>query len=153
MIVIKPPEIILIRRDMTSVFLAGSIEMNLAEKWQDRIVNELKDSNFCFLNPRRDDWNDSWVQSIDNDEFRRQVEWELDGLERADLIVIYFDKDTKSPITLLELGLFKTKPMIVCCPEGFYRKGNVDIVCKRYDIKQVNSLEEIIQGLKILETL
>ena len=150
MIVMKPLEIIMIRRGMTSIFLAGSIEMGVAEKWQDRIINELKDSDLLFLNPRRDDWDNSWIQSIDNEQFRQQVEWELDGLEKADLIIIYFDKDTKSPITLLELGLFKDKLMVVCCPEGFYRKGNVDIICKRYNITQVDSLEKLIEGLKAL---
>src|SRR5687768_13327093 len=36
--------------------------------------------------------------------FREQVEWELAGLERADLIAMWFAPDTKSPITLLDRG-------------------------------------------------
>jgi hypothetical protein len=34
--------------------------------------------------------------------------------------------------------------MIVCCPEGFWRKGNVDIVCKYYEVRQVATLEDLI---------
>jgi hypothetical protein len=57
---------------------------------------------------------------------------------------MYFDPATKSPISLLELGLFaKTGKLIVCCSEGFWRKGNVDIVCKRYGVMQVENLDKL----------
>lgn len=133
-----------------SVFLAGSIEMGVAEKWQDRIVRELADTQGTLLNPRRDDWDSSWVQEATNPQFRQQVLWELDGLERADIVAFYFDPNTKSPITLLELGLQScaAKHIIVCCPTGFWRKGNVDIVCERYAFEQVSSLEELISKLR-----
>jgi len=131
------------------LFLAGSIEMGVAENWQDKVVRLLKDTDWIILNPRRDDWDSSWVQSKNNNQFRQQVEWELDGQEMADKILLYFDPKTKSPITLLELGLFgKTKKMIVVCPDGFWRKGNVDIVCERYGIEQAKTVEEAIKYLK-----
>ena len=125
------------------VFLAGSIEMGKAENWQERIARELKDKPCTILNPRRDDWDSSWVQSKDNPQFREQVEWELRAQEGADLILLNFDPETKSPITLLELGLFRKK-CVVRCPEGFYRKGNVDLVCERYGILMVETIDELI---------
>ncbi|MBA7539150.1 hypothetical protein ES705_31429 [subsurface metagenome] len=129
-----------------SVFLAGSIEMGKAENWQQRLSRELQ--NITVLNPRRDDWDNTWIQSIDNPQFREQVEWELEALEIANIIVIYFDKTTKSPITLLELGLFAhTGKLIVCCPNGYWRKGNVDIVCNRYGIEQVETINDLIRNL------
>lgn len=141
--VIKPPY----RR--MSIFLAGSIEMGLAEDWQSMIEKELDGHNVTIYNPRRDSWDSSWVQSIHNEEFREQVEWELDHLDKSDVIVMYFDENTKSPISLLELGLYASSgKMIVYCPEGFWRKGNVDIVAKRYDITQVNSFNELLIALK-----
>jgi len=128
-----------------AIFLAGSIEQGRAVNWQSKITKALEDMPVTILNPRRDDWDSSWVQSKDNPQFRQQVEWELDAQERADIIVMYFDKDTKSPITLLELGLFaRSKKMIVCCPEGFWRKGNVDIVCERYNVEQVETIEALV---------
>lgn len=130
------------------LFLAGSIEMGAAEDWQKRISGDLTEERGTILNPRRDDWDSSWEQTIQNDNFRQQVEWELEALEAADLIVLYLSPGTKSPISLLELGLFWTKPMIVCCPEGFWRKGNVDIVCKRYGIPSVETLDHLMIGLK-----
>ena len=42
----------------------------------------------------------------------------------------------------MELGLFAGRmpgKLIVYCPEGFWRKGNVDITCKYYGVRQVGS--------------
>ncbi|AXT56040.1 nucleoside 2-deoxyribosyltransferase domain-containing protein [Aquimarina sp. MMG015] len=132
-----------------SVFLAGSIEVGVAERWQDIVINELLEYDVTLLNPRRASWDASWKQTIDNPVFKEQVDWELEALEKAEMIIMYFDKNTKSPITLLELGLFaRSGKLIVCCPDEFWRKGNVAIVCERYEVKQVDSLEELINEVK-----
>lgn len=132
-----------------NVFLAGSIEMGVAENWQDRLAKDFKDYNITFLNPRRDDWDSSLVQSIDNKPFRDQVEWELNGLMEADFVVMYFDPSTKSPISLLELGLMcYTGKIIVCCPDDFWRRANVEIVCNRFEIPMYNNWQEFVTVLK-----
>lgn len=134
------------------IFLAGSIEMGTAENWQEKIANDLVDfSNVVLLNPRRKDWDSSWEQSIDNPQFKEQVAWELEMLEDSDLVVFYFDPNTKSPITLLELGLWANtdKAVAVCCPDGFWRKGNVDIVCSLYDVPCVDNYDDFIKALKL----
>ena len=128
------------------LFLAGSIEMGVAENWQDKVLRLLSGSPWVVLNPRRKDWDSSWVQSKDNPSFREQVEWELDALTLADKILLYLDPKTKSPISLLELGLFtRSGNLIVVCPDGFWRKGNVDIVCERYGIMQAETIEEALK--------
>ena len=66
----------------------------------------------------------------------------------ADVIVMYFDPNTKSVVTMLELGLFAAKTLIVICPEGFWRKGNVDMVCKRYNIGTASNLEAAVSQIK-----
>jgi len=145
--VIKAPESI--EGVTNGVFLAGSIEMGKAVDWQTEIAEKCKDVDVTFFNPRRDDWDSSWEQTIENDNFREQVEWELDALEKSKKIVIYIDPKTTSPITLLELGLHANGgKMCVCCPEGFYRKGNVDIVCKKHNIPMVDDIEGLIEWLK-----
>jgi len=133
------------------VFLAGSIDMGASANWQEEIGNKLQDFNIILLNPRRKVWDSSWKQHIDNPLFREQVEWELEGLERADVVFFHFEKDSLAPISLLELGIcaVPNKKVIVHCPNGFWRKGNVDIVCHRYGIQQVNSINE---GIKELQT-
>ncbi|MCA9980875.1 MAG: nucleoside 2-deoxyribosyltransferase domain-containing protein, partial [Anaerolineales bacterium] len=106
-----------------ALFLAGSIEMGRATDWQTTVTQALAAYDVLLFNPRRDDWDSSWVQSKDTAVFREQVEWELTALEQADLIAFYFDPTTQAPITLLELGLFgRTSQTVVCCPNGFWRK-------------------------------
>ena len=141
--IIKPPH------RKKSVFLAGSIENGSAKSWQVVIENELSDYDITIFNPRRNDWDSNWEQSIHNKEFKEQVEWELDHLDKSDIIIMYFDENTKSPISLLELGLYASSgKMILYCPDGFWRKGNVDIVASRYNITQVNSEKELIVAVK-----
>jgi len=151
MIEIKPPNKF---RNKIYVFLAGSIEMGKAEDWQQKVSKELSEfDEIVILNPRRDDWDSSWKQSIDNTKFKEQVEWELEAQEKADYIIMNFVKDTKSPISLLELGLFiNSKKILVCCPDGFWRKGNVDIVCQRYNgVVPFQNMDDLISEFK--ETL
>ncbi len=137
--VIKPPQKLAFIGK--SIFLAGSIEMGQAENWQEAIEKQLADVDVTILNPRRDGWDSTWEQSINNVDFREQVDWELAALEMADFIFMYFDPTTKSPISLLELGLHaRSGKLIVCCPEGYWRKGNVDIVCRKYNVKQIDEL-------------
>lgn len=141
--VLKPPCKLPYTSPEYTIFLAGSIEMGAAIDWQNQLTELFKDLPGIILNPRRDEWDSSWEQKITNVKFKEQVEWELDAQDMADKILMYFDPNTKSPITLLELGLYAdSKKLVVCCPDGFWRKGNVDIVCKRYRIWQVDSLVE-----------
>jgi hypothetical protein len=135
---------------VTTVFLAGSIEMGAAEDWQAVIPELFKDRDkLTFLNPRRDDWDSSWEQKESNPQFSKQVNWEMNMLDLCDVIFMYFSPETKSPISLLELGLYaNSKKMIVCCPDGFWRKGNIDIVCSRHNIPVYNTLDAAIGRLR-----
>ena len=131
-----------------SVFLAGSIEMGKAEDWQLRLTKLLEHLDIVILNPRRDDWDSSWEQSIKNAKFNQQVAWELHAMEKADLIAMYFSPGTKSPITLLEFGLYaRSGKLIVSCPEGFWRKGNVDIVCYAYGTQSYPLFEQFTERI------
>jgi len=136
-----------IRPNSPTVFLAGSIEMGKAVNWQARAGQIFDAAGFIVLDPRRDDWDSSWEQSIENDQFEQQVRWELTGLEEAYCVLMNFDPDTKSPISLLELGMLsqlKPKKTFVACPKGFWRHGNVEIICYRYKIPLFDSLDVTI---------
>ena len=128
------PEVFPIDDGKTKIFLAGSIEMGTSEDWQKRLCMELEGTDIVVLNPRRIDYDVTQEQIASNSYFRTQVEWELTALENSDVIFMYFDPNTKSPISLLEMGLFHRKAMAVCCPDGFWRQGNIQIVCEWYDI-------------------
>ena len=145
MLHLQPPSPLEFDRSRPSVFLAGSIEQGVAEDWQSALARELSDLDITVLNPRREAWDATWAQEMAFAPFREQVEWELEAQDQASLIAFYFSPGTQSPITLLELGLAAAarRPTVVCCPEGFWRRGNIDIVCARYGIPQVPALGEL----------
>jgi hypothetical protein len=126
------------------------MEMGEAENWQEMVVRELSDiPSLTILNPRRNDWDDTWIQSITDRQFREQVDWEISAQEMANVIFMYFAPGSKAPITLLELGLFaRSGKVIVCCPDGFWRKGNVEVVCQRFGIPLSADLDDAIERLK-----
>jgi len=147
--VYKPPTEVPTHIECPIVFLAGSIEQGAAEDWQSLLGAACEDIGVVFLNPRRDSWDSSWDQRSENPQFRAQVEWELEGLDRASLVIFYFAPNTRSPVTLLELGLHAASgKVVVCCPDGFWRKGNVDITCERYGVPQVESLNDLAEMIR-----
>lgn len=152
-IVITPPGILSDKSEgYKSIFLAGSINQGESEDWQKKIIDAVQDSERVIFNPRRENWNSSWEQSIDNPQFKEQVEWELDALEGSDMIIMYFEPGSISPISLLEFGLFaRSGKLVVYCPHGFFRKGNVDIVCEKYKVPQVEKFEELITLIKYMQ--
>ena len=131
------------------IFLAGSIDMGKAEDWQSSLCQELAELDVMFLNPRRRAWDSSWEQSKSNPLFREQVLWELDGLDRATCIVMHLTAQSKAPISLLELGLYATSGrLIISCELGFWRRGNVEIICERYKIPLYTSRKDIQKVLR-----
>ena len=151
---IYPPHRVAMKPEQALLFLAGSIEMGKAQQWQEDLGTTLEQMfpHVVVANPRRQDWNSEWAQSLHNPFFVEQVDWELDHLEQADYVVFYFDLATQSPITLLELGkVLETKEpgrVFVCCPQGFWRKGNVDIACQRKRVPVYETMEELTQALR-----
>lgn len=134
-----------------SIFLGGSIENGKAELWQDKLSSALIETfnNIVIFNPRRESWDANLSNTIENPIFEEQVSWEYEHLEKSDYILLYFQPGTLSPISLLELGLFSGKSkLIVCCPDGFWRKGNVDFICKKFNIPTINNYMDVLNYLK-----
>lgn len=142
--VFVPPMNISIRNPLLKyVFLAGSIEMGKAKDWQTDMTNFFTGQNIGVYNPRRPDWDSSWVQDYDNPQFNQQVNWELNALEKAEIVLLNLEPETLSPISLLELGRFSHKEIIyVVCPKGFWKKGNIDIFCDRYNIPLFDNFDD-----------
>lgn len=71
-------------------------------------------------------------------------------MEAADVLAVYFGSNTEAPITLMELGLAareKGKKCVVACAEGYKKKGNVQVVCDRYGIQLVETVEQLTQAV------
>lgn len=151
MIVLKPPVPIKTDLKHPMMFLAGSIEMGSAVDWQTKVEKKFGPLDGVILNPRRDAWDSSWIQSINNPVFNEQVSWELRGLQLSDIVMFYFVPETMSPVSMMELGLLAGlgamshgwQRLYVCCPQRFWRKGNIDIMCKEFDIVVWDDLEKM----------
>jgi hypothetical protein len=133
-------------RGVKSVFLAGTTSKVDASDWRETLSSLLSETPVTIYNPYRADWDSTWREDIEFAPFREQVEWELDKQEKADMVVVYFHPATQAPISLLELGICARTPgkAIVFCPEGYWKRGNVQVVCKKFDFELVESIE----GLK-----
>lgn len=132
-----------------SVILYGSIEPDPAADWQTSLAAYLSDLPVEIINPRCDAWDNTWVEDVSDVRFKEQVEWEMDHARTADVIAFYFKPDTLTPITLLELGMYAgSGKAVVCCPKGFYKRGNVQLVCHRYGIELLDSLDALQKTVK-----
>ena len=130
-----------------TLFLAGSIEMGLAEDWQEDACRILGEA-FQIYNPRRKDWNNNWGDN--SPELYRQIVWEQERIMSSDIVLFYFDPKTKSPVTLLELGqclVVPNKKIVVVCPDGFWKKANVVITCEKYGVPVSNDLDSSLNDL------
>lgn len=122
------------------IFLAGTIDNGDSADWQQELIYTINNISLkrpvSIYNPRRE----KWPSSDDHREINRQIEWELHHLERADKIIMNILADSKSPISLMELGLFaRGGRLAVFCPKTFYRYDNVLAVCKRYGVPLFNT--------------
>lgn len=144
-----------------SVFLAGTIDMGNSIDWQSEIGEAILMAfpDVVIFNPRRANWDSSWEQTIDNPVFLEQVVWELDHLKNSNLALFNFEERSLSPITLMELGnrlessrFNSEQHNLVYCPELFWRKGNVDIICDRYEVSVFTNKDKFKEAaLKYLE--
>ena len=136
-----------------SVFLAGTIDNGNSLNWQDKTIIELINlgvKNLEVFNPRREHWNPNPTK----EEMEKQIKWEQEHLDKADVIAMVLLDDSKSPISLLELGLYaKSNKLIVFCTPNFYRWDNVRLTCKKYHIELVQDIHPTIIANKIIAKL
>lgn len=132
-----------------SVFLAGTTTTVDGHNWREVVTTALFEVPITIYDPCRKDWDSSWREDIDFAPYREQVEWELDKQEKADIVVLYFHPATEAPISLLELGLCARVPGkgIVLCHEGYTKRGNVQIVCRRYGVELVDDVDDLKEAI------
>ena len=128
--IISPPNRNQIQGTAKKIFLAGTIDNGESENWQEVICNLVRGrSDIIIFNPRKNNWSS-------DDNIEDQIKWELARLEEADIILMNILPGSKSPITLLEMGLFaKSGKLRVFCDSGFYRFDNVRVTCETYNVQ------------------
>ena len=156
MIIITPEEVVNKEANkigVKSVFLAGTIDNGNSLNWQDKTIIELINLGVKDLevyNPRREHWN----PNPSKEDMEYQIKWEQDHLDKADVIAMVLLDDSKSPISLLEMGLYaKTGKLIVFCTPNFYRWDNVRLTCEKYHIELVQDIHPTIIANKIIAKL
>jgi len=135
-----------------NLFLGGTIDDGNSVDWQTALIDELNSCDtkkpIMIYNPRREKWD----ANADTNEVDKQIEWELYHLERADLIVMNILGNSKSPISLMEIGLFaRSGKLIVFCNPSFYRYENVKIVCNSYGAQLYDTNDILVIKNKVLE--
>ena len=124
-------------------FLAGSMDFNSGDSWREKVVNELKES-VCIFDPTRIEHND-----FSDAQMKEHIEWELDALALSDRILLNLLPSSKSPISLVELGLYvESAKLIVVCPESFYQRRYIETICNKYDTVLFDNLDEGIEYIK-----
>ena len=133
-------------KSFTKIFLAGTIDMGNSRDWQMELYDRFSrmDGRDILFNPRQEHWDASRPGEMDY-----QVRWELDHLEEADMIIMYILGASKSPISLLEMGLHaKSGKMHVICEKDFYRYDNVRITCEYYGVPLYNDLDNFLESIR-----
>ena len=153
-------------KDSFKIFLAGTIDNGDSYNWQEALIwrlslynctpdNEIDlgsgydfslgsedNNNIIVFNPRRNNWN----QNATDKDVINQIKWEQDHLDEADLIIMYFAYNSKSPILLLELGLYGPQGKLICfCTKDFYRYNNVKCTCDKYliDLYETSDIKKV----------
>lgn len=103
------------------IFLAGGIT-NCSD-WQS-YARELLDPRWTIFNPRRSNFDIS-----DPTESKRQIEWEFEFLDRANVILFWFaGGPSPQPITLYEFGrhlALRSSRILVGCDDDYSRRFDV----------------------------
>lgn len=129
-----------------SIFLAGTIDNGDSKNWQFEFIDKIlekehnRSEQLVIFNPRRNTWN----KNATEDQQYAQIDWEFTALHAADYIIMNLLPDSKSPINLLELGLFADKKkLIIICPREFYKYVNIAYIAKAYNLPLFESIEQV----------
>jgi len=128
--------------NLRSIFLAGSMDHRQEHSWRDEIIGEF--GSHHIFDPTHAQHDD-----LSNAELKHHIMWELEAMQQSDFILLNFLKDSKSPISLVELGLYaQSGKLIVVCPQEFYKHNYVHILCEKYSTPIFNTLKEAKTLLK-----
>jgi hypothetical protein len=132
-------------RHAKSIFLAGTTSKVDTADWRETLSASLSRHPVTIYNPYRADWDSTWREDANFTPYREQVRWELDKQAKADLVVVYFHPATQAPVSLLEFGLSAKVPgrVIAVCPEGFWKRGNVQVVSEVYGVQLLDDVEKL----------
>lgn len=122
-----------------SIFLAGAIDMGAAVNWQQEVIASATYDYVVFLNPRR-------KEDFTPDMLDEQVLWELDMMQKADAILMWFPADSKAPVAMWEAGLhWMSGKLHVGAEPGFYRRRNLELYAQWFGLTLYDNLTKLVE--------
>ena len=137
-----------IDRSKFTVFLGG----NMKSPWRKEVIDLLseQDLDMVILDPTVNDWETKiGSEDADNPAFVAQTNWEHMGLIMADVEVFFYDDKSISPITLVEMGLYKSINSIVHLSDDYEKAAYIRYVSRRFGLPVVQSVKELAQLITI----
>lgn len=126
-----------IEDDRFIVFLGGGMR----KPWRNTLIKKLeklKLEKLIIIDPSVDDYDPA-----DTKKFPKQTDWEHEGLEKSDIEVFHFDDSSESPISLVELALYKSPNTLIHIEKGYKRDYYVEYLAKRFDLHMVDNLDQL----------
>jgi hypothetical protein len=124
-LVVRPPAPLEKAPGTRSIHLSGE-----GTSWRAHVIAALAGAPVTIWDPDGDDPD--------------AIAWELAAAEQADRVLVYLDPAARSPSALVTLALLaRTGRAVVCCPEGFWRKGHVELVCRVYGVPTAADLDAL----------
>lgn len=131
---------------LATVYEYFLVEMGKAPDWQAAFADKIASIPIAAFNPRRIHWDPNWEQDIKDQNLHHQMDWEMTNLNEVDLIILYLHPGTISPVSLLELGRYsQSGRLIVCCPGGYHRRGNVQYICQKDNVPLLDDFDELVK--------
>ena len=134
--------------DTLKIFLAGGMK----NPWRKALRDKLQKANLTnliIIDPTIDDWASIGKNDISNPDYVRQTDWEHMGLIKADIEVFHFDSSSVSPITLIEMGMYKSQESIICVESGYRKKAYIEYMGDRYGMPVTRTINELANLLAI----
>jgi hypothetical protein len=128
--------------DGFTVYLGGAIDMGKAENWQRQVIEDLDElDELVLLNPRRSRFTE--------DTLDEQILWELKAMDAASTVLIWFPRNAKAPVSLLEAGLYmRSGKLIVGAEHGYFRRRNLEFTCHYYGVPLWDRLQDLVSEVK-----
>lgn len=136
--------------DTFKIFLAGG----MVKPWRKEVADRLSELEFAdditVIDPTIDNWEkDIGEETIENEQYVKQTNWEHEGLEKANIHVFHFDDTSVSPITLFELGMFVDRDSIVYLEDDYEKKSYVEYIALSFGVPIVKTLNELMSLISI----
>jgi hypothetical protein len=134
-------------RTKCSIFLGGTMS-----PWREEVIELLsaQGMDIIILDPTVKDWEERiGDEDADNPAFTKQTDWEHLGIIMADIEVFFYDDTSVAPITLFEMGMYKTKESIIHLSDGYEKAGYIKYVSRRFGLPVVKSVKELAQLIMI----